>query len=356
MNASNLETLLTHLATVAMTSETRIPVCLWGESGVGKSETIAKVAADLGIGFVDWRLGQKDQGDVVGLPTQSTDENGEEVMNWSRPADFPTEGRGILLLDELNRSHMDIRNSVFQVLLDGCIGVHELPKGWIVVAACNPDTEDYDAVDSMQDHAFLSRFMHIAFQPTTDEWLAHAEKTGVDWSIRALIESDHSLLGKRAASLPEGIAPTPRSWSILGKLLLTTLPQELEFEAATGLLGALAATAWLKVRNEATRPVSADAVLADYSAVRSKVIKFKAENREDLLRITMGDLCGISERRDLSDSEFANLVACILDMPEDIAYANLKFRMVTNPRLGQRLAKQTALINFVKKINQAAGV
>jgi hypothetical protein len=355
MNAQKLESLLTHLAGAAMSHNTHQPVLLWGESGVGKSETVARVAAMLGIGFVDLRLGQMEPGDLVGLPIDEVID-GRKVMRWSRPEWMPTEGRGIIFLDETNRSGKEVRNAVFQLLLDRRINTHELPDGWIIVGACNPPTDDYDMVDTTQDHAFVSRFLHVAFQPTADEWLTYAEQHNFDWSIRAFIADDTGNLGQRHAQLPDGIAPTPRSWSILARLLSTGLPHHLEMDVAAGLLGIPVAAAWLKLREDSVRPVKADEVLADYPAHRSRIIEQKANKRQDLLKVTMGDLCSAADQRNLDETELGHLVACILDMPEDIAYAHLKFRLIRNPRISHRLSANPVLFSFVQKINKAAGV
>ena len=44
------------------------PVTLLGKSGIGKTESIRDLAADLGIGFIELRLSHYQESDLIGLP------------------------------------------------------------------------------------------------------------------------------------------------------------------------------------------------------------------------------------------------------------------------------------------------
>lgn len=46
----------------------RVPLHIWGASGVGKSRIVAQVAADLALDFLDVRAVQLDPVDLRGLP------------------------------------------------------------------------------------------------------------------------------------------------------------------------------------------------------------------------------------------------------------------------------------------------
>ena len=55
-----------HLERIGRERGHYIPVLAWGESGVGKSESVKRAAAEMGLDFVDLRLGQQEVG--VELP------------------------------------------------------------------------------------------------------------------------------------------------------------------------------------------------------------------------------------------------------------------------------------------------
>ena len=76
------------------------PVFLWGAPGVGKSQVVAKVAADRGMALRDIRAVLLDPVDLRGLPRL---ENGR--AEWCPPAFLPgpdDSEQGIIFLDELN--------------------------------------------------------------------------------------------------------------------------------------------------------------------------------------------------------------------------------------------------------------
>ena len=70
---------------------------IWGSPGIGKSSIVAAVAKNAGIGLVDLRLSQLAPTDLRGLPVAD-----KGVSKWFPPEFLPTQGKGILFLDEIN--------------------------------------------------------------------------------------------------------------------------------------------------------------------------------------------------------------------------------------------------------------
>ena len=135
-------------------------VMLVGHHGVGKSQGVKQFCDENELGFVDLRLGTQDVGDILGLADFKVDDNGERIATKFMPPDwFPMDpnSRGLIFLDEINRARRDVLQAVFQLVLDKRIHTYELPKGWHVVAAMNPSTQDYIVTD-LSDKAFLDRF------------------------------------------------------------------------------------------------------------------------------------------------------------------------------------------------------
>ena len=117
---------------------------LWGKPGIGKSQLVAQVAKEMGIGFIDLRLSQLDSTDLRGIPSPHPDEG---LCRWLPPEFLPFEqfasfekdypNGGILLLDEFNRARPDVLQSAFQLVLDRSVGLSKLRKNWYLVAAGN---------------------------------------------------------------------------------------------------------------------------------------------------------------------------------------------------------------------------
>ena len=77
----------------------KLPTFLWGAPGIGKSSVVRQIAEAKGIGFIDLRLSLMDPTDLKGIPFY---ENQAHQAVWAPPSFLPTEGSGILFLDELH--------------------------------------------------------------------------------------------------------------------------------------------------------------------------------------------------------------------------------------------------------------
>ena len=183
MTAAQTRHCLTHLPI-------NIAVLIAGHQGLGKSETVAQVAREAGIDFIDLRLSQNDTGDVKGMPFLVNGrtyfappewfpvdkDSAKELQGLLGLTDAIAAGRfgdrGILFLDELNRAPREVQQAGFELVLDRRINMRALPAGWRVVAAINDDADIYTVND--MDPALVSRFFHINFNPTVDEWLEWA--------------------------------------------------------------------------------------------------------------------------------------------------------------------------------------
>lgn len=75
----------------------RQPVFIWRPPGVGKSSIIAQLARSLNLVLRDIRALLLDPVDLRGLPYIL-----EGRSKWAVPDFLPTDGAGILFLDELN--------------------------------------------------------------------------------------------------------------------------------------------------------------------------------------------------------------------------------------------------------------
>ncbi len=160
----------------------RVPVCIWGRHGIGKTEIVEWLARDLGYSLAYLAPAQfEEMGDLIGMPEIVGDEEaGEEVVTIFRPPDWvPTvEGPGILLIDDVNRADSRILGGIMQLLQDYRLHSWALPAGWQIILTANPDGGDYQVTPL--DDAFLTRMLHISLEFDAREWARWAEGAGVD--------------------------------------------------------------------------------------------------------------------------------------------------------------------------------
>lgn len=183
---------------------------IWGPPGVGKSSIVAQTADRNGLGFADVRLSQLAPTDLRGLPVA---ENG--VSRWYPPEFLPTEGRGVLFLDELNMALPALQGIAQQLILDRRVGSYRVPDGWYVWAAGNRK-EDRAAVFDMPA-PLANRFLHLEVAPDLASFKGYALRVGVPEQIIAFLSFRPSLLYALDPHQPAW--PSPRSWAMAGRLL-----------------------------------------------------------------------------------------------------------------------------------------
>jgi MoxR-like ATPase len=188
----------------------RLPALLEGATGIGKSEIVHQVARQLGIQCVVLDLSLLEPPDLIGLPRFH-----EGLTTYAPPAILPREGDGILLLEELNRAERYIQQPALQLLSARCLNDYRLPDGWSVVAAINPETEDY--IVNPLDPALRKRFLQLRVTADTDSWLAWARENGIHPTVLRLAEIHDRML----------VEVPPRSWAYASQLLAAMDADEL---------------------------------------------------------------------------------------------------------------------------------
>jgi hypothetical protein len=291
-----------------------VPTLLVGTMGCGKSQIMAQVAEELGYKLIDLRLAQQEAGDLIGLPYQL---NGR--TEWAKPGWWPNEGeKCIIFLDELNRAPTDVRQAVFQLVLDRKIHTHTLPKTCFVHAAINPGgdmgNENYQ-VETL-DPAMLRRFCVLAVDPDVDTWLAWAKGQGkIDNTVSEFVNPNRALLFK-AEEIKLNVQPTPDSYRMLDQLLKAkVVMKEHQMEIFKGLIGKEAGVAFIKwLDTNYIKPVSGTQILGEYDKWIAKV---KKQQTAENYATTMDLVALLTDKKTLTDSEFKNLVQFTLDIPKE---------------------------------------
>jgi MoxR-like ATPase len=408
MNIRNCKRIIKHVYRKSRDGK-YIPVMFHGATGVGKTAVIDQTAEELKeeldlpeFKSINYRLSQKEQGDLVGLPydlelvpcpyclenghknDQSSEtilhpkrklmehinkyHNGdfskepptyEEAMNivrrryshliqvrtaFSVPLDLPTSGHGILHLDELNRAMKQVRDAAFELVWERKLGKYHLPEGWIIICSVNPPTSEKYIVHEL-DGAMVARFCHIRFSPEVEEWNQYAARKGLSDSVRRFVHEYPHFLGNEMLSLAHEPEPCPRTMEMLANLV-EGLDEDLVYEVANGLLGTDAASAYMSLLNSKERPIPADKILNDYEEVEKTVKKYAniKNNRADLLRVSIDDLIIVMSKIDgnLEEKQIRNLHKFIRDIPKDLGVGVLKLMIHSDSSDVQEHFKQLA--------------
>lgn len=296
-------------------AKVKVPLLLIGAMGVGKSQIVKQVADETGYKLIDLRLAQQEAGDLIGLPYK----NGDNGTHWAKPEWFPKEGeKCIIFLDELNRAATDVRQAVFQLVLDRRIHTHKLPDDCFVHAAINPSgdmgSENYQV--EQLDPAMIRRFCSIVIDPDADTWLSWAKGDGkIDNLVSEFISVQPTLLFQDE-KIDIKVKPTPDSYRMLDLMLKAkVIEKHMEMEVLKGLIGKEAGAAFIKwLDTNYKRPVSGSEVLKEYPKFAAKIKKQEtAENYN-----TVKDLVAIlSNKKELSQPELANCAQFFIDLPKE---------------------------------------
>lgn len=219
---------------------------LWGPPGVGKSRLCSQVTEEERVDFIDMRLSMKDPSDIKGLPFPQ-----EGKAKWLPPTELPSEGRGIILLDELNLAPPLVQASAYQLILDRKVGEYSLPEGWRIIAAGNK--AEHGANVFKMPAPLRNRFIHIDFDYNLDDWRNWAIKNDIRTEVIEFISFRPDLLFDFKPDKQENAFPTPRSWEFVSDILQSeNTDEELIHQIITGTVGAGAASefkSYIKLRS-----------------------------------------------------------------------------------------------------------
>lgn len=215
MKPSNIFAVL-DLAYTARQQGRAINPIFTGEAGLGKSEiTQAWVKKQRErnpeFGFVDLRIAYMEAPDLIGLPVEEVMKNGMGRTRHFLPEFWPTEGEGLILLEEPNRGTTGVMNCLMQLLTDFKVHNYELPPGWMVAACVNPDSSEYD-VNTM-DAALKDRFVEFEVEFDHMSFLDYIEAAKWHESVRMFVGSGIWTYKTTKEIGKDGKYISPRTWS-----------------------------------------------------------------------------------------------------------------------------------------------
>lgn len=189
-----------------------VPLLL-GETGIGKTELVKEYCQKNGLTLITIHVSQIEPSDLTGLYKINrygkTDNCSPSWLPWLAEQKFveiqaagttPAEEMaalelgvinpkgGIVFLDEVNRGHEDIRQSLYQLINERKMHTFTLPNNYTIVAAANP-SNGYETYDF--DRALVNRFAWIDFQPLAKESVAYlADKYATSPVVQWLKHND----------------------------------------------------------------------------------------------------------------------------------------------------------------------
>ncbi len=201
----------------------------WGDPGLGKSDIAEAVADDLGWELVYADLATRDPADLGGMPWVT---DGRTVR--CRPDWLPSEGRGILFLDELPQAGLANLNIAATLIREHRIGEHRLPPTWMVACAGNYQ-HNRAGTTTMPSHV-RNRLLHLDINADANAWAKWASARGINPMLIAYNryraqEFHHKF------SATDNAYPTPRSWTASHQVLRLDLPEPLKRECTGGMIG-----------------------------------------------------------------------------------------------------------------------
>ena len=235
------------LETIGDNYAVKIPIYIWGKTGIGKSEVVRQKAIELakikGREYVEWnktsleekkellehpekyfvlfdiRLSQMDPSDLRGIPSMNSD---IDYSRWKIPMweylISKKDADGIVFFDEVNLAPPSIQSASYQIILDRAIGEISLSNNILCIAAGNR-TEDRANVFDLPD-PLQNRFTHVTLKPPKIiagepdyGWLKWAINNKIDSRIIAFLQMRPNLLNpERETKSDDRAFPTPRSW------------------------------------------------------------------------------------------------------------------------------------------------
>lgn len=208
MRSATLERVLLQIRQ-QIEDEDYTPVSIIGKSGIGKTEAIASLAQNMGIGFKELRLSHYQESDLVGLPYIENGITKHAPTDLLPPSDDPNPG--ILLLDEVTSSQKSMRSAVYQ-LMDSSrkLGQYKIPEKWMIVACGNgpSDGGDFRGIEA----AFMSRGFCWRVEPNLETWKRWALKKGVHPTVVAYLSFRPDNLHVMDPDAKYDMIACPRNW------------------------------------------------------------------------------------------------------------------------------------------------
>jgi len=279
-----------------------------GHPGVGKSDIVKQVAEQKNYLFMDTRLAFKENIDLGGYPVPDHD---EKRMIYYRPKfipplNVPSPYKGILwFLDEANRAHPTVIQTLFQIITDRICGEHVLPPHTAIILSGNLGDVDQTIITQFDDSALEGRLAVFHLRPNAEDWLKWAMQEGIHPSVIRYISLFPEHLWDE-----KNINPNPRGWHQVSQTLFLSYnlpadddlsaylrenPDDTLFKMICSLVGQIAGRDFI-LQQTAPRELTSGQVL-DGDTEKLDQVKKDVIPTEDLLWALTGAVSVIKDKK-----------------------------------------------------------
>ena len=205
------------------------PVLLLGAPGIGKTQIMEQAARECGVALVAYTITHHTRQSAIGLPFISKKEYGgreysatEYTMSeivasiYNRMSETGL-SEGILFIDEINCVSETLAPAMLQFLQCKSFGNHEIPKGWVIVAAGNPP--EYNKSVREFDVVTLDRVKRILVEPDYQTWREYAYKENMHPAILSYLELRNNCFYQMETTIDGKQFATPRGWEDLSRMM-----------------------------------------------------------------------------------------------------------------------------------------
>ncbi|MDQ3748830.1 MAG: AAA family ATPase [Acidobacteriota bacterium] len=302
----------------------KLSFMLWGATGVGKSEAVRQLAAELNAELRDIRLCQKQPTDIGGLPALDHD---KEQTVFYLPAFLEPRADGkpvVLFFDEISLAPDDTRSAVLGILEERRQGNVEIPDNWIIVAAGNRP-EDLANARGL-GAAANRRLLHIVIEPQLEATLEYFLKIGVIAEVLAFLKVfPQHLSGEESARMQKHeLYPRPASWEKVSNVLgeLRGADRRTKHLAVAGIIGDSVAAEFMLLAEEVKNMKSVDELLEIQRKTPSKIGKYLPDTVNGLYALSFAVASRASEETAVELLELVNR----FDEQRDERFAALPMR------------------------------
>ena len=205
------------------------PVFLLGAPGIGKTQIMEQIARECQIALVSYTITHHTRQSAIGLPFVSKKEFGgeEKVVTEYTMSEIVASiyekieqtgiSEGILFIDEINCVSETLAPAMLQFLQCKTFGSHQIPEGWLIVAAGNPP--EYNKSVREFDVVTMDRVKKIEVEPDFDAWKEYAYKAGVHAAVLSYLNTKPKNFYRMESTVDGKTFATPRGWEDLSRMI-----------------------------------------------------------------------------------------------------------------------------------------
>jgi len=280
------------------------PLFLWGPPGIGKSDVIHQLGAEIDAHVIDIRLSLWEPTDIKGIPYFDSNSG---TMVWGSPSELPTKEFAskfphvILFLDEMNSAAPSVQAAAYQLILNRRVGQYHLPDNVLIVAAGNREADK--GVTYRMPAPLANRFVHLEMRVDFDDWAQWATVNKVHPDVVGYCTFAKKDLYDFDPKSSSRAFATPRSWSFVSELLEDDdTPNDTLTDLIAGAVGEGLAIKFMAHRKISSKLPKPEDILT------GKVKKMETKEISAMYSLTVSLCYELKDAADKNDKKFNDKV------------------------------------------------